>query len=89
MKIKNWGHRDDFDTQKYFEFWRNLSSSNYMNYKNVHPMVPEVWNHLKFLSSSSIDDFINKYSNENKQFLIPLSKMKIFKEMIKKIIERK
>lgn len=89
MKIKNWGHRDDFDTQKYFEFWRNLSSSNYMNYKNVHPMVPEVWNHLKFLSSSSIDDFINKYANENKQFLIPLSKMKIFKEVIKKIIERK
>lgn len=86
-KIKNWGHRDDFDTQKYFEFWRNLSSTNYMNYKNIHPISPEIWNELKFLPSNSIDEFIEKYSTNNMQFVIPISEKKIFKSLIKKILE--
>lgn len=88
-KIKNWGHRDDFNTQHYFEFWKNISSSNYMNYNNIHPIQPEVWNKLHFLPSKSIDEFINKYSIRNEQVLINLSKMKMFKSMVKKIIGRK
>lgn len=88
IKIKNWGHRDDFNTQHYFEFWKNISSSNYMNYSNIHPINPEVWNKLHFLPSKSIDEFINKYSIRNEQVLIDLSKMKMFKSMVKKIIGR-
>ncbi len=85
-KIKNWGHRDDFDTQKYFEFWKNLSNTNYMNYKNIHPLSPNVWNELKFLPSLSIEEFIQEYSALNTQKLISVPKMKIFKTMIKKIL---
>lgn len=87
-KIKNWGHRDDFNTQHYFEFWKNISSSNYMNYNNIHPINPEVWNKLHFLPSKSIEEFINQYSIRNEQILINLSKMKMFKSMVKKIIGR-
>ncbi len=87
MKIKNWGHRDDFDTQQYFEFWRNLSSLNYMNYKNVHPIVPEVWNELHFLKSVSIDEFIVKYASNNFQELIDISKGKMVKALFNKIIK--
>lgn len=87
MKIKNWGHRDDFDTQQYFEFWRNLSSKNYMNYKNVHPLVPEVWNELHFLPSSSIDEFISKYASKNVQEFIGIDKKKMFKALIKKVFK--
>jgi hypothetical protein len=87
-KIKNWGHRDDFNTQHYFEFWKNISSSTYMNYNNIHPISPEVWNKLHFLPSKSIEEFINKYSIRNEQILINLSKMKMFKSMVKKIIGR-
>jgi hypothetical protein len=88
IKIKNWGHRDDFDTQKYFEFWKNLSNTNYKNYKNIHPIVPEVWNELQFIASQTIDEFIEKYSIKNKQNLIPVSKKKILKSVVKKIIGR-
>lgn len=88
MKIKNWGHRDDFDTQQYFEFWRNLSSENYMNYKNVHPLVPEVWNELHFLPSSSIDEFISKYASKNLQKFIFIDKNKMFKALINKVFGR-
>jgi hypothetical protein len=86
MKILNWGHRDDFDTQKYFEFWKNLSSSNYMNYENVHPIVPEVWDKLYFLPSASIDEFISKYESNNLQEFIFLDKKGMIKALFNKII---
>ena len=88
MKIKNWGHRDDFNTQEYFNFWKNLSSTNFMNYRNVHPIAPEVWNELHFLPSDTIDEFISKYSSNNFQKLIFLDNMKIVKALINKILNK-
>jgi hypothetical protein len=85
-KIKNWGHRDDFDTQEYFLFWKSLTSLNYSDYKNIHPIIPKVWEELQFLPSLSIDEFISKYSSVNNQDLLPVSKTKILKTAIKKII---
>lgn len=86
MKIDNWGHRDDFDTQSYFEFWKSLNTNNFKEFKNIHPLSPTVWNELKLFSSLSIEDFINKYSIDNKQELNPLPVIKIFKSAIKKLI---
>lgn len=86
IKIKNWGHRDDFDTQKFFEFWKNMSNANYINYKNFHPLVPEVWNEIQFLPCSSIDELISIYAINHKQILIPVSKNNILKALIKKFI---
>lgn len=88
LKINNWGHRDDFDTQKYFKFWKSLNCINYKEYKNIHPLSPEVWNELQFLSSSSIDEFIEKYKLNNKQVLIPIDNKNIIKTAIKKLIGR-
>ena len=87
MKISNWGHRDDFNTQVYFNFWKNLSSTNYMNYKNVHPIVPDVWNELHFLSSASIDEFISKYASNNSQEFTFLDYKKMIKALLNKIIK--
>ena len=86
-KIKNWGHRDDFDTSKYYDFWDSLSSANYKEYLNIHPMNPKLWNKLYFLESNNIDDFIYQYSELNKHriihidfvFLLKKIKAKIFK----------
>jgi hypothetical protein len=86
IKIKNWGHRDDFDTMKYFEFWKNLSKVNYKKHKNIHPLCPEVWNELFFLESSTIDEFITKFSNKKIQVLSPIPIKKIVKSAIKKIL---
>lgn len=87
MKIKNWGHRDDFDTQKYFEFWKSLSSSNFMNFKNVHPIVPEVWNELHFLPSKTIHEFISKYANKNPQVFFYLDIKIMIKALKNKILK--
>lgn len=89
MKIKNWGHRDDFNTQQYFEFWKNLNSDNYKNYTNIHPIEPEVWGKLSFIPTISIDDFIHKFAIKHQQVLKDLPEIKILKSAIKKIIGRK
>ena len=88
QKIKNWSHRDDFDTEQYYDFWKNLNSTNYMNYMNIHPIVPEVWKKLNFIPANSIDDFINTFAVTNHQVLRDLSKIKVFKSAVKKIIGR-
>ena len=87
IKIKNWGHRDDFDTLEYYSLWKNLNSSNYSNFKNLHPIVPEIWNELHFLPSTSLDDFILKYKTNNKQKLIFLDNKKMIKELMNRILK--
>lgn len=81
FKIKNWGHRDDFDTEKYFQFWKSLDGSNYKEFQNFHPLNPSVWNKLYFLNSTSIDDFIKKYGNVHLQSLICIDYKKMFKAL--------
>lgn len=88
LKIQNWGHRDDFDTQKYFEFWKNLNSINFGSYINIHPMRPEQWNELHFLQSLSIDDFIRLYAEKNEQMLIKVSFLKIGKAFFRRLLKR-
>lgn len=72
LKVKNWGHRDDFDTQKFFESWKELNYYNYINYKNFHPIIPEAWNQLHFVKSESLEKFIFNYALNNKQKLIEI-----------------
>lgn len=89
FKIKNWGHRDDFDTLEYFNFWKNITSENYNCVKDFHPISPKKWNELQFLNSLTIDEFILKYSNLNKQRVLQPS-IKIFiNALINKIQNRK
>jgi hypothetical protein len=86
-KITNWGHRDDFDTQNYFEFWKSLSASNYSTVKNIHPITPEEWNELSFLPSDSINDFIAKYSLNHSQNIINIDSKKMYKALLNKFIK--
>jgi len=89
FKIKNWGHRDDFNTENYFQFWKSLDSANYMNFKNIHPIEPTVWKELKFMPSKSIEEFIERFAINNSQNLSDISVKKIIKDFIKKIIRKK
>lgn len=70
FKINNWGHRDDFNTLEYFNFWKNVTSENYSLFKDFHPISPKIWNKLLFMDSLTIDEFILKYATLNKQSLI-------------------
>lgn len=67
LKFQNWGHKDDFDTQKYFNLWDNLSTNNYKDYHNFHPIYPELWQKLEHIEASDIDEFIRKYTESHPQ----------------------
>ncbi|SEQ16457.1 hypothetical protein [Epilithonimonas lactis] len=43
MKIKNWGHNNDFDTISFFNFWQSINYDNYKYIKNLHPFAPSKW----------------------------------------------
>lgn len=62
QKIKNWGHRDDFDVEEYFQKWKSLNKDNYQSYINFHPIQSEQWPSLQYLEARSMDDFIAKFS---------------------------
>ncbi|MFB9108009.1 hypothetical protein [Flavobacterium gyeonganense] len=87
FKIKNWGHKDAFDTKNFLALWDSLNSTNYKDFRNIHPLVPEVWNELQFLQSDSIEEFIDKYSKKNKQKLIYIEPKKILKALLNKVFK--
>ncbi len=87
-KIMNWGHRDDFDTMAYYNFWKGLNSGNYRDFKNIHPTRPDVWNELKYIKAGSIDDFIGNYARKHPQKLIPIDPFYMVKAAFKKIFKK-
>jgi hypothetical protein len=84
FKISNWGHRNDFNIHEYFEFWKNLDSTNYHKFENIHPLQPNLWNKLHYLPSSSINDFVKLYAEKNKQELIDVGFFKMLKAFLRK-----
>ncbi len=75
QKISNWGHKNDFDVDSFFQFWLTLNENNYVNHENFHPLYPKEWKKLEFIECNSLEDFILKYRQQNKDKL--LSKTKI------------
>lgn len=74
QKISNWGHKTDFDTSKYFDFWKNIDESNYTQIHNFHPLQPEKWNKLVFFEGKNIQELIQNFQN----YPFPLSKFQLF-----------
>ncbi|NIK72706.1 hypothetical protein FHS56_000192 [Thermonema lapsum] len=62
QKITNWGHRDDFDAVSYFNFWKELNSTNYHTVRDFHPLEPSVWHRLEFIEASTIEELFERFS---------------------------
>ncbi|MCA8828996.1 hypothetical protein, partial [Hymenobacter pini] len=62
QKISNWGHKNDFDTQAYFQFWNNLSKLNYAGVRNFRYLYPETWPSLGYVPGSSIPELVAYYA---------------------------
>jgi hypothetical protein len=61
LKLSSWGHRQDFDGEKYFEMWKSVDQNNYATLQNFHPIQPNVWQALSFASAKDISGFIQNY----------------------------
>jgi hypothetical protein len=87
-KLKNWSHRKDFNTSKYLEFWKNLTSENYQSFTDFHPVYPKDWNKLFYIKSGGIKNFITIYAKENKQLLFEFPMKSFFKKNVIKILRK-
>jgi hypothetical protein len=65
QKIENWGHNRDFDVQAYFNFWKSISTENYKQISNFHPISPENWNQLVYEQSRDIEHLIRTLKNKS------------------------
>lgn len=63
-KLNSWSHKDDFNTDSYFRFWDVCDQHNSSFYHNFHPLVPENWAGLRFISAKSITTLIGHYVEE-------------------------
>ncbi len=58
QKLENWGHRDDFDTQKFFEQWCVLSEDNFMDWQDFHPIEPKTWRGLILVEGGNLQEIL-------------------------------
>lgn len=79
-KINNWGHKDDFDTDKFFDFWKKISIENYKTIKNFHPQVPELWSHLEYVEATSVKQFIANHKVDEQLNFNQLNEIYVFKK---------
>lgn len=52
LKLSNWGHRDDFNTNSFFKLWDAIDEFNYYCLSNFHPLTPDLWPRLKVVKGS-------------------------------------
>lgn len=59
QKISNWGHKNDFDVQQFFEKWKKLDVSNYKEWLDFHPIDGKVWHELVLIEGKTIKELID------------------------------
>jgi hypothetical protein len=66
FKLNNWSHNKDFDIEKYFSFWKNMSKSNYTTFQDVHPVEGKKWQSLEFCPGENLEDLVRFFKNNKK-----------------------
>lgn len=74
FKLENWGHITDFNTNKFFNFWKSINKTNYKDHQYFHPLNSTSWKELHFLEGKNITEIIK---SNNFPDLIPQIKMKL------------
>ncbi len=72
-KLDNWGHRDDFHVQSYYNLWLALDEHNCRYISDFHPLESRLWPSLKFVRGRDVDscleniieDYENKIAGES------------------------
>ena len=60
LKVKNWGHKNDFDAMRFLGLWKSIDENNYKQIINFHPIQALQWHSLRYIRADSIEDLIAK-----------------------------
>lgn len=83
QKIKNWSHKDDFDGDRFFEFWQTIDEHNFHLFEDLHPIYTGAWKRLKFIACGDIHDFIAKFNAQNPPLLMTKLSGRYFDRFVK------
>lgn len=64
QKLTNWGHKNDFNVDSYFTFWKALDKNTAKYVRNLHPLNPKVWSRLAFVEGNDVDDIRPYFQKE-------------------------
>ncbi|NDV78523.1 hypothetical protein [Dysgonomonas sp. 511] len=67
LKMKNWSHSDDFNTDAYLNFWKAINKHTYNYIQNFHPLDPPAWKKLEYFEGSDIPSLIEKVKENQKK----------------------
>lgn len=67
-KINNWGHSaEELEKKKtrisYFNLWKALDRYNYQHVHNIHPVKPEIWPSLYFVSADDENTLVKQFGS--------------------------
>lgn len=62
QKIKNWSHNSDFDTDKYYDFWKSINGEHYKSILNFHPLYGPFWEKLSY-AEGSVENSLTQLSS--------------------------
>lgn len=60
QKLRNWGHRTDFNTEAYFNLWKAINKDTYKYIQNFHPLDFYSWKSLVHVEAKDIPELIEK-----------------------------
>jgi len=49
QKLNNWSHKDDFNTDSFYNLWQAVDENNYYCLNNFHPINPHLWPKLDLI----------------------------------------
>lgn len=60
FKLKNWGHKTDFNVDSYYSFWKSIDRYTYKYIRSFHPLDGWLWPSLEYVESLEIDMLIDE-----------------------------
>jgi hypothetical protein len=52
LKLHNWGHKDDFPVESFYNLWKALDANNAHAISNFHPLEGAAWRKLRYINGS-------------------------------------
>jgi hypothetical protein len=68
-KLNNWGHKNDFNTEGYFHFWKAIDEKNYRFVQNFGPIWPEIWKELDYIEAPDIPALLHEIKTKRSDLL--------------------
>lgn len=59
FKLKSWGHKNDFDVDAYFQFWKAVNRHTYKYVRSFHPLDGWIWQTLEYIPSLNMNEVIS------------------------------